>query len=147
VAKDPHLSLTSRNRYLYVPSQDGNIVQIFDRFTMAPVTTVDVPSAHGAGMTKSGRFFYTTNLTGGGTDAIWTIGTRTNSVVGEPVDAPYAVPHNIAISQNGKRLFVTHSGGSSDKVTFYRISNHHPNPVYLGEATVGLNPFGLAFAP
>jgi hypothetical protein len=147
VGKDPHVSLTRRNHLIYVPCQNTNEVRIFNRWTLDPVKTLDVPGAHGAGMAPSGRVFYTTNLPGGGTEGIWAIGTRRNRVIGQPVDTPYAVPHNLAISQNGRRLFLTHSGGTADKVTFYRISAVHPTPVYLGEATVGLNPFGIAYVP
>ena len=98
-------------------------------------------------MTQSGRFFYTTNLTGGGTDALYAIDTRRNQVTGDPVDAPHGVPHNIAITTNGRSLFVTHSGATADKVTFYALSASDPAPVLLGEVTVGLNPFGIAHVP
>ncbi len=145
VGDDPHLSLTPRNPYLYVPAQGSGMVHILNRFTMEPVMELTVPGAHGAGMARSGRFFYATNLPGGGVDALWTIDTRTNMAVGDPVDTPYGVPHNIALTPNGRKLFVTHSGGESDKVTVYRTSSGDPVPVYLGEVTVGLNPFGLAY--
>jgi DNA-binding beta-propeller fold protein YncE len=69
----------------------------------------------------------------------------TNTLVGDPVDTPYGVPHNIALTPNGKKLYVTHSGGTSDKVTIYRTNGKSPVPEYEGEVTVGLNPFGLAY--
>lgn len=46
-----------------------------------------------------------------------------------------------------KKLFLTHSGGASDKVTIYAVSVEDPNPTLIGEVTVGLNPFGLAYVP
>jgi len=147
VGKDPHVSLTRRNDLLYVPCQNSNEVRVLDRGTLALVTTIAVPGAHGAGMAQSGQVFYTTNLTGGGASALWAIDTRANTVAGVPADAPYAVPHNIALTTNGRRLFLTHSGGAADKVTFYAVSAADPVPVLLGEATVGLNPFGIAYAP
>lgn len=147
VGKDPHLSLTARNNYLYVASQGGNSVSIFDRYTLEPIKELAVPGAHGAGMALNGRYFYTTNLPGGGTDAIFTIRTSDNSVVGEAVDSPYPVPHNIALTPFPARMFVTHSGAAADRVTFYAVSNQNPIPSYLGEVTVGLNPFGLAYVP
>jgi DNA-binding beta-propeller fold protein YncE len=144
VGDDPHLSLTPRTPYLYVPSQGAGEVQVLNRFSLDPVTAIPVPGAHGAGMRVNGRYFYTTNLPGGGLDALWAIDTVTNSVVGDPVDAPYTVPHNIALTPNGKKLFVTHSG-MNDKVTIYRTSGGNPEPEYVGEVTVGMNPFGLAY--
>ncbi len=146
VGKDPHLSVTWRNRLLYVPCQNSNAVYILDRRTLDTVDVLDVPGAHGAGMTLSGRTFYTTNLPGGGEDALWTIDTSTNEIVGEPVDAPYSVPHNIAITPDGRKLYVTHSG-PNDKVSIYRASWRDPVPVLIGEVTTGANPFGLAWVP
>lgn len=89
VGKDPHLSLTQRNNYLY---------------------------------------------------------TSTNAVLGS-VDTPHAVPHNVALTPDGKKLYLTHSGATADKVTIYSASKREPVPVYAGEVTVGLNPFGLAYVP
>jgi YVTN family beta-propeller protein len=145
VGKDPHVSLARQNPWLYVPCQNSNVVIVLDRYSMEMETSIDVPGAHGAGMSSNGKFFYTTNLPGGGTDALYTIDTESNSVVGSPVDSPYAVAHNIALTANGKKLFLTHSGGASDKVTVYRMRGMDPLPQYLTEVTVGLNPFGIAF--
>ncbi len=146
VGKDPHLSLTRRNSYLYVPTQGSNAVYVLDRFSMEQVDVLAVPGAHGAGMAFNGRFFYTANLPGGGTDALFTIDTKTNTVIGDAVDSPYSVPHNIALTQNFDRLFLTHSG-PNNTVTFYDVSSSNPIPEYAGEVTVGSNPFGLAYVP
>ncbi len=147
VGKDPHLSLARQNDYLYVPSQNSNVVVVLNRETLERVDEISVPGAHGAGMTRNGKFLYTTNLPGGGKNALYTIDTRTNSVIGGPVDTPYEVPHNIALTPNNHKLFVTHSGGTADKVTIYTMSGNDPIPVLSGEVTVGLNPFGLAYVP
>ncbi len=147
VGNDPHLSLNRRNNLLYVPSQGGNSVYVLNRSSMAVVDILAVPGAHGAGMAFNGRFFYTTNLPGGGTDALFTIDTRTNTVIGDAVDSPYPVPHNIALTPFPGKLYLTHSGGAADKVTFYDVSSSDPIPVYAGEVTVGLNPFGLSYVP
>lgn len=144
VGDDPHVSLTLRTPHLYVPSQGGDVVHVLDRFSLEPVTDIEVPGAHGAGMSRSGRYFYTTNLPGGGFEALWTIDTRTNDVIGQPVDSPYSVPHNIALTPNGRKLYLTHSG-PNDKVTIYRIRRGDRTPEFLTEVTVGLNPFGIAY--
>ena len=144
VGKDPHLSLTNRNSYLYVPCQNSDTVFVLNRFNMSLVEAITVPGTHGAFMTTNGKVFYTTNLPGGGTDGLFAINTKNNQVIGSS-NTPYPVPHNIVVTNNTKKLYLTHSGGTSDKVTFYEISNRNPVPIYLGEITVGLNPFGLAF--
>lgn len=145
VGKDPHLSLARQHEWLYVPCQNTNEVIVLDRRTLEMETTLSVPGAHGAAMSRNGKVFYTTNLTGGGTDALYTIDTRTNTLVGSPVDTPFPVPHNLALNSSGRKLFVTHSGGTSDKVTVYRMGGGDPVPRFAAEVTVGLNPFGLAY--
>lgn len=147
VGKDPHLSLARQNDYLYVPSQNSDVVVVLNRETLEPVTKISVPGAHGAGMTRNGKFLYTTNLPGGGQDGLYAIDTRTNTVLGDPVDTPYPVPHNIALTPNSHKLFVTHSGGTADQVTIYTMKGNDPTPVFSKEVTVGLNPFGLAYVP
>ena len=145
VGKDPHLSIPLISRFLYVPCQNSDAVYVLNRFNMNQVEIISVPGAHGVNITTSGKVLYTTNLPGGGTDGLFAIGTRNNSVIGTS-NTPYAVPHNIALTPNSKKLYLTHSGGTSDKVTVYTISNHNPVPQFLKEITVELNPFGLAYA-
>jgi DNA-binding beta-propeller fold protein YncE len=146
VGKDPHLSITWRRPWLFVPCQESDAVYVLDRFSLEAVEIIDVPGAHGAGMPLHGRYLYTTNLPEGGEDGLYVIDTSDLEVVGEPVDTPYSVPHNIALTPSGRKLYVTHSG-PNDKVTVYRTSRWNPMPQYIGEVTVGSNPFGLAFVP
>lgn len=145
VGKDPHLSIPLVNNYLYVPCQNSDEVYVLNRFNMELVETISVPGAHGAIMTTNGKVFYTTNLPGGGTNGIFAINTKNNSVLGS-TNTPYPVPHNVTVNKSSKKLYLTHSGGTSDKVTVYRISNGNPVPQFLKEITVELNPFGLAYA-
>ncbi len=145
VGKDPHVSLTARNNLIYVPAQNSNVVTVLRRHNLEFVTELAVPGAHGAGMAPNGQVFYTTNLPGGGADGLFAIDTQTNTILGS-ADTPLAVPHNLVVTKNGK-LFLTHSGGASDKVTIYAVSAADPIPALVGEVTVGLNPFGLAYVP
>jgi DNA-binding beta-propeller fold protein YncE len=147
VGKDPHVSLARQRPWLYVPCQESDQVIVLDRRTLELETVLDIPGAHGAGMSDDGRTFYTTNLPGGGMNALYTISTGTNEILGAPVDSPYPVPHNIALSPDAGTLFLTHSGATSDKVTVYRMSGGDRIPEYAAEVTVGLNPFGLTYVP
>jgi DNA-binding beta-propeller fold protein YncE len=146
VGDDPHLSLTPQTEFLYVPSQGGNAVHVLDRLTMTHVETIAAPGAHGAGMPINGMTFYTTNLPGGGTDALFAMDTQSLEVIGE-ADSPYPVPHNIALTPDGRKLYLTHSGATNDKVTVYRTNSVTGLPTLVGEVTVGLNPFGLDHVP
>jgi DNA-binding beta-propeller fold protein YncE len=146
VGKDPHLSLNKWNHLLYVPCQNSDAVYVLNRKNMNVVKELSIPGAHGAAMSRNGLFFYTTNLPNGGVDGLYTIFTLLNTVIGDPTDTPYPVPHNIALTTSGRKLYVTHSGGTSDKVTVYETRGFFaPIPVYSMEVTVGLNPFGLAY--
>ena len=62
------------------------------------------------------------------------------------MDAPFAVPHNIALTPDGSKLYVTHSGATADKVSVYTVGADGV-PVFSTDVTVGLNPFGLAWVP
>ncbi len=155
VGKDPHISATSRNNLLYVPCQNSNVVMVLNRDTLDPVSAIDIPGAHGAAMTSDGGVFYTTNFPGGGAEGLWTISTATNTVAGDAVDAPFAVPHNIALTpdrglffpqpRGNRKLYLTHSGATANQVTIYKLKGSLP--VFHKTVTVGFNPFGLAFAP
>ena len=147
VGKDPHLSLARQHNRLYVPCQGSDVVIVLNRYTLDEMTRIDVPGAHGAAMAPNGKHFYTANLPGGGTDAIFTIDTRRNRTVGEAVDSPYPVPHNLALDQSGRTMFLTHSGGTADKVTIYSVRGAGKKVRYASEVTVGLNPFGVAYVP
>lgn len=143
--QDPHVSLTRNNKLIYVPAQGSSTVFVFNRNTLELVEEIPVPGAHGAWMSPNGQVFYTSNLTGGGPDGLFAIATRTNTAIGS-ANTPYPVPHNIVVTQE-KTLFLTHSGGTSDKVTIYSVSVADPIPVLIDEVSVGLNPFGLAYVP
>jgi len=144
VGADPHLSLSKQQKQLLVPSQNGNTVFVLDPVTLEQITTIAVPAAHGAWTKKNGQTFYTTNIAGGGTDGIYAIDLKTNTVIGS-ASTPYSTPHNIVATQS--KLYVTHSGAAADKVSIYSISERNPVPSLIGEATVGLNPFGLGYVP
>jgi DNA-binding beta-propeller fold protein YncE len=140
------VSLHPRNPWLFVPCQDTNNVYVLSLADLQEIDVIDVLGSHGAGMPTHGRHFYTTNLPNGGDDGLYVLDTRTLEVVGEPVDTPHAVPHNIALTPYGLKLYLTHSGPNS-VVTVYETSPFNPTPVLIGEVTVGMNPFGLAYVP
>lgn len=146
VGKDPHVSATWRNSLLYVPCQNSNEVVVLNRRNLNPRPSIPIPGAHGAGMALLGDRFYTTNLPGGGTDGLFAISTRTNAVLGS-TDTPFPVPHNVALIPNGRKIYVTHSGATADKVSVYTVGFFNPVPRLLTTVTTGNNPFGLAFVP
>jgi DNA-binding beta-propeller fold protein YncE len=147
VGKDPHLSLSRQTGLLFVPCQNTSEVVVLDAGDLSELDSIPVPGAHGAGMKRNGKVFYTTNLPGGGAQALWTINTRDGSFLAPPVDTPFGVPHNLALTPSGRKLYVTHSGPTSTKVTVFTASEKDPTPVYSTTIDVGLNPFGITYAP
>lgn len=149
VGKDPHLSATQRNSLLYVPAQGNNHVRVLKRSDLSFVADISATAAHGAGMRRDGKIFYTTNISGGGNGGLITVdiqGKDKNTVIGT-TDTPFAVPHNVVVTPNGRKVYIAHSGGTADKVSVYTASKKNPVPVLAGDVTIGLNPFGLAFVP
>ena len=139
VGQDPHISATSANNLLYVPCQNTSNVYVLNRDDLSVVAIVPFAGAHGAGMSNSGDYFYTADISGA---RIGVLSTSTNSVVGTPLSTPFPVPHNLAINSSDTKLFVTHSGGTADKLSIYAIN---PEPTLMTSVTVGLNPFGLVY--
>ncbi len=145
VGDDPHVAIDDRFEQLFVPCQGSNVLQVFDTGTLEPLTSLDVPGAHGAGMLGTRNRFYTTNLPGGGVSALFTIDTKSQSVIGTPVDAPFPTPHNAAPTEDGRKLFLTHSGAAADQVSVFRTDRRTGVPEFEETVTVGTNPFGIAF--
>jgi YVTN family beta-propeller protein len=144
VGKSPHIAFNWRNWDIYVPCQGSNAVFVLDGLTLKPVDAIDVPGAHGAIVSNDGRRFYTTNLPGLGKDAVHLIDTRTNTVR-NVADAPNTVPHNVALTADSKKLYVTHSG-TNNVVSVYDTSKNG-KPVFRRSITVGNNPFAIAVVP
>ena len=53
VGLDPHVSVT--NRALYVPAQNSDVVHVLDLRTLDTIAELEVPGAHGAGMSPNRR--------------------------------------------------------------------------------------------
>ena len=145
VGQDPHVSLNRNDGQLYVAAQNSNVVTVLDRASLAHVTDIAIPGAHGVGMSVNGNQLYVTNLPGGGTDGLFTVDTRDLALAGSPIDTPFPIPHNVAVSPNGRRVAVTHSGATADKLSIYLIDKGVLTLAAF--TTVGTNPFGIAYVP
>ena len=144
VGDGPHIAL-ARGK-LYAACQDTNEVIVLDTSTLDQLTSIPVPGAHGIIGSFARNRMYVANLPGGGADAIWTIDTVTDTLTSESHDTSFAVPHNLAVSRDGAKLFVTQTGATSDKVSVFRVrrSDVKGGPT---EVTVELNPYGIAAIP
>lgn len=146
VGDDPHVTIDPARGSLFVATQGSSEVSVLQRFSLNHQDTLSIPAAHGLDITQNGRVVYTTNITGGGTDALWAINVNRGEVIGGPVDSPETVPHNIVLADRDRKLYLTHSGPNTT-VTVYAISRENPVPAYLTTVDVGVNPFGLEYVP
>lgn len=147
VGKDPHLFARQSNHKLFVPCQNTNNVFVLSRQGLKVLDVIDVPGAHGIVMDNLGMTAYVTNISGGGTDAVYTLDAQANLIAAVAVDTNFPVPHNAALSGDNSKLYVTHSGGTADKVSVFEIPCSGCAPVLEGAVDVELNPFGLGFVP
>lgn len=150
VGKNPHLSLAPENNLLYALSMTSNKIEVFDRrdTELTQVDTIEQPGAHGVEFSNDGKYIYTTNLLGGGSNGLFVIDATTNEIVGDldGVDTSAPVPHNVWLNGEGDRLFLTHTGEESSTVDVFSLED--PTLPILETTTDvnGLNPFGVAYA-
>ncbi len=141
---DPHLKISATDNKLYVPAQNGNAVEVFSRTDLSPLPPViDLEAAHGAAIALDGLTLYVTNIANGGMDGLATIDPVSQMLL-DLVDTPFEVPHNIALSPDQNKLYLTHSGATQTAVSVWDISAPDRLPVLLTTVDTDLNPFGLA---
>ncbi|MEC4724905.1 YncE family protein [Shewanella sp. D64] len=145
VGGDPHLFISPIKRNtLYVPSQESGEVLALNTRNLVTRYQFDVPNAHG--VYALGRRLYVTNIAEGGSHGLYTLDAKGRHII-DTDNTPYGAPHNISVTSNGRKIYVTHSGATQDKVSVYQTIPGRELPSYLGEVTVQSNPFGLAYIP
>lgn len=147
VGKDAHVTLAPYRGALYVAAQNSDEIRVLHRRNLTEINTISILGAHGIDITRNGRVVYATNIADGGINALYAINTRSKMLIGEPVDTPYPTPHNIVLTRPNNKLYITHSGATSDKVSVFTVSRRNPEPVFLTDVSTGLNPFGIEFVP
>ncbi|MDY7094436.1 MAG: hypothetical protein SX243_15805 [Acidobacteriota bacterium] len=143
VGADPHLFFWGfADSELYVASQGAGEVLELDPETLQVTGQLSIPGAHGIWADESETYLYVTDITSGdGIDSIYTIDVDSFQVVpGSPVDAPLANPHNIMISIDNTKMFISHSSS-----TFTSIYDLDPGglPVNGRIVETGPVPFGV----
>ncbi len=134
VGGDAHLLSLDDN--IYVPSQNAGEITVLNGSNLNTLSLIPFEAAHG--ITSSGKFVFTTGIS---VNKLGVININTNQVVAE-IDTEFNIPHNVEVDRKGKTLFVSHSGGTSTKVSFYKIKGNG-SLVKLSDYNSGLNPFGV----
>jgi DNA-binding beta-propeller fold protein YncE len=143
--KGAHVNLGPLNNHLYLPSGAG--VDIVSRSTLDPsAPSIAITNAHGIIPSSDGQTLYVTSFPGTGVNGLHAIDLATNTLL-DSVDTPTG-PHNVAVSSDDTRLYITHSGGASTLVSVFDISGaNRTSPLFLTTVNAGLNPFGLGAVP
>ena len=145
VGGDPHLFISPlKRKTLYVPSQESGTVLALNTKNLATRYQLDVPNAHG--IFAQERRLYVTNIADGGSQGLYTIDAKRRHII-DTDNAPYGAPHNITVTANGQKIYVTHSGATQNKVSVFETVPGVALPSFSTEVTVEGNPFGLAYIP
>ena len=148
VGLSPHVTYINESLPLYIISQNSLLdsISLIDPATM--VVQSSIPGLQGAHMMVGAgldtKTYYVTNLPAGGNDGLFAFDTSLGQVDYSAVtDTVYSVPHNVAMSGNKRKLYLTHSGPNVE-VTVWDTSNlFNPRPIFLRTIICELNPYGI----
>lgn len=145
VPADPHMLYWGfEESHLYVASQGGSKVLRVDPSTLEVTGELDVPGAHGIWADERETRLYVTDITSpDGRDSLYTIDIDSFTLVpGSPSSVPLPHPHNVMVSLDNSKLFVTHSAAGS---TSNSVLDLDRNGIVVDSRTVesGAIPFGI----
>ena len=144
VGGDPHLFYWGfSNSLLYVATQiDGKVLRM-DPSTLELLGEIDIPGAHGIWADESETNLYVTDIeSSDGKNSVYTIDLASFSLVpGTPADAPLPFPHNVMVSLDNKKLFITHSQDSEFTSIYDLDKTGVPEDSRI--VKTGATPFGI----
>ncbi|MDJ0799574.1 MAG: hypothetical protein QNJ51_22620 [Calothrix sp. MO_167.B12] len=145
VGGDPHLFHWGfPNSLLYVATQaDGKVLRM-NPSTLKVLDQLSIEGAHGIWADESETNLYVTDITSTtGDNSIYTIDLASFTLVpGTPADAPLPFPHNVMISLDKKKLFVTHSR-ESEFTSIYDLDRNGIPKNAPRTVKTGATPFGI----
>jgi YVTN family beta-propeller protein len=136
----PHIYYSAINNKVYIANQSGTFL-VLDPTTLAESANTPVPGAHGLVLSSDEKYSFIGNIVG---DQLFIFNNSTNTIASGPLTSSVIPPvHNLAVNAAGDKLFVTHSGASSQSVSTYTIQN---NTLIQGATiTTGTNPNALVY--
>ena len=144
VGGDPHVFYWGfEESRLYVATQrDGRVLWV-DPVTLNICANLKIPGAHGIWANEDETHLYVGNIeSADGLASIYTIDIPTFTVT-SIADGVLPNPHNLMVSIDNTKLFVTHSGGDSVSSAVYDV-NPATGEVSNGRVvTADANPFGI----
>lgn len=144
VGGDPHLFYWGfSDSLLYVATQvDGKVLRM-NPSTLELLGEIHIPGAHGIWANEFETNLYVTDIeSADGKNSVYTIDLASFSLVpGTPADAPLPFPHNVMVSLDNKKLFITHSQ-DSEFASIYDL-NKIGVPEDSRIVKTGATPFGI----
>jgi YVTN family beta-propeller protein len=144
----PHgLTASPDGSVIYVACLNGQALAVIDTTTNALVQTLKLPAnAHPYSVVfgKEGRYLYVTDNFFGRVLVVDTtkLGDPAHAVVGDA--AAGQTPVLLAIAPDGKRLYITNSGGN---LTVLDLTSDPTHPKLVATVPVGRSPHGVAVSP
>jgi len=144
----PHgLTASPDGRFIYVACLDGQALAVIDTDTNSLARTLTLPAntrPYSVVLGKEGRYLYVTDNFAGRVLVVDTtkLHDPARAVVGGA--AAGQTPVLLAIAPDGKRLYVTNSGGS---LTVLNLASNPLHPKLVATVPVGRSPHGVAVSP
>jgi YVTN family beta-propeller protein/autotransporter-associated beta strand protein len=137
--------------YVYASNLFSNDVSVYRTNadgTLTDVTTIDSVGTAPAGVAIRGdqAFMY---VSGTNDDSLHVVDTRTNAVVQSIPTGTNGLndPRDLAVSPDGKRLYVPNNGGNVDSVSVFTIDTLSGQLTAAGTIAVGRDPRAVVFSP
>lgn len=142
---DPHVAIRD-NTSLFIADQtavtkvSATNISVIEAQTLGP--------AHGMFISFDSTYLYTTNIGGGGIDAIAVWNVETGQKLACPsIDTEFPVPHNPTVTEDDV-LVVTHSGPTATFNSVFEIEyDGCLNPHSRASFETDINPFGIITIP
>jgi len=127
---------------LYVAAQAGKVLQI-DPESFQITGELDIPGAHGIWANEAETYLYVSNIeSADGRSSIYTIDIPTFQIVeNSPADGALPAPHNLMVSIDNDKLFVTHNTDTESVAVFDLDKNGIPQKART--IKTGSTPFGI----
>lgn len=137
VGKEPHLFAYGNK--LQVACQSGVLHTL--NAGLGEMSTLALSGAHGIYKSPGSRFLYLSDITG---NRLYAVNESHNTLSKTITEMP-ATPHNIAVSDNGRKMYVSHSGNTATSVVVYNLDPVSGNMQSSKIISTAVNPFGLTY--
>ncbi|PXF44938.1 hypothetical protein BWQ96_05302 [Gracilariopsis chorda] len=145
---DPHVAIRGSTK-LAVAAQGGEVLLLSIPNLEQLESDREQPSPHGTIISLDLKYLYVTNIAEEGENALVSYSISTLRRLNCPsITTSNPIPHNPKTTLDGSKIFITHSGSTSDVCSAFNIGKDGcPLPATEKIIRTGLNPFGICVLP